>query len=122
MRVGSAVVVGRTARFERTALVEELMRALRAAYGPDHVHQEYLFAGITGRRRWRFDVAVLSARIAIEIQGFSPTGAHGKAWRGLENDCRKYAEAAALGWHVFPVTYAMLREGTVLELVLRQGV
>jgi len=79
VRLGNAILIGWTARFERAALVDDLLRALRAAYGPAHVHQEYPFAGLTGRRRWRFDVAVLPARIAVEIQGFSPHGAHGKA-------------------------------------------
>lgn len=82
MRIGPAVVIGRTAAFGRSALVDELLRTLRDAYGPAAVHQEYPFAGITERRRWRFDVAILPVRIAIEIQGFAPSGGHGRRGAG----------------------------------------
>jgi hypothetical protein len=84
------VVLGRTTRFERAALVDELLRSLRETYGRASVFREYGFTGISGRRRWRFDVAILPARIAIEIPGFSPAGARrGAASRTTAGNTRR---------------------------------
>jgi very-short-patch-repair endonuclease len=56
-------------------------------------------------RGWRFDVAFLKYRVAVEIEGI----ARGRRSRhtepvGYRNDCEKYNEAQFLGWLVVRVT------------------
>jgi very-short-patch-repair endonuclease len=53
-------------------------------------------------RRWRFDFALPSQKLAIEIEG---RGRH-QTVAGTRADCEKYNEAARLGWRVlrFPAT------------------
>lgn len=61
-------------------------------------------------RRWRFDVAVLPGKVAIELQGGTFMGGRHTRGRGYENDCKKTLAAAADGWLVLPITYTMLEE------------
>ena len=53
-------------------------------------------------RRWRFDFAFPSVRLAVEIEG---RGRH-QSVKGVRDDCEKYNEATRLGWRVlrFPAT------------------
>lgn len=53
-------------------------------------------------RRWRFDVAFPSQRLAIEVDG---RGRH-QTVAGVRADCEKHNEAVRLGWRVlrFPAT------------------
>lgn len=53
-------------------------------------------------RRWRFDFAWPSIKLAVEIEG---RGRH-QTVVGYRRDCEKYNEAARLGWRVlrFPAT------------------
>lgn len=70
------------------------------------------------RRRWRFDLANLSAKVAIEIDG-GAWGVKLKSGRriqgahftggGATNDREKDFEAILLGWVVFRLTPGMLR-------------
>lgn len=71
-------------------------------------------------RKWRFDGAYVAQRIGIEIEG--GTFAIGKSRhtnpKGYEADCEKYNAAAALGWRVVRVTYAMIRDGRACRAIL----
>ena len=49
------------------------------------------------KRKWRFDLAILSAKVALEIDGYGK-GHYGI--KGRENDNKKDAEAQFLGWYV----------------------
>lgn len=53
-------------------------------------------------RRWRFDVAFPSAKVAVEIEG---RGRH-QTVTGYRGDCEKYNTATLAGWRVlrFPAT------------------
>lgn len=52
------------------------------------------------KRRWRFDYAIPSHKIAIEIEGGVWTyGRHNRA-RGYLADMEKYNEATRLGWQL----------------------
>jgi hypothetical protein len=53
-------------------------------------------------RRWRFDFAWPSIKLAVEIEG---RGRH-QTVVGFRNDCEKYNEALRMGWRVlrFPAT------------------
>ena len=72
-------------------------------------------------RRWRFDLAWTSERVAVEIQGggwIAGKGGH-TSGSGLARDCEKYSNAAAFGWRVLPVTPAMVRSGEAARLTLQ---
>lgn len=56
-------------------------------------------------RKWRFDYAIPSLKIAIEYEGgiFMPKSGHNTA-RHYTKDTEKYNRAAVLGWKVIRVT------------------
>jgi hypothetical protein len=68
-------------------------------------------------RRWRFDLAWPSLRIALEIEG--GVWAHGRHVRGkgYERDAEKYNAATLAGWRVLRVTRDMIRDGRALALL-----
>jgi hypothetical protein len=68
-------------------------------------------------RRWRFDLAWPSLRLALEIEGGTWTGGRHVRGKGYEDDCEKYNAAALAGWIVLRVTTAMLCDGRVLALL-----
>ena len=53
-------------------------------------------------RKWRFDAAIPSARIAIEINGAVWTGGRHSRGSGLMGEYEKMRAAAILGWRVMP--------------------
>jgi very-short-patch-repair endonuclease len=77
---------------------------------------EYAFAK---PRRWRFDMAWLAQRLAVEVEG--GTWSFGRHTRGggYEADIEKYNEATLLGWRVIRVTTDMVDDGRALQLVQR---
>lgn len=56
------------------------------------------------KRRWRFDVACLAAKVAIELEGIFYRKSQGTSRHqtgvGYQNDMEKYNAAAELGWVV----------------------
>ena len=62
------------------------------------LHTEHRFAK---PRRFRFDLAHLPTKIAIEIQGSIWSGGRHTRGSGLLNEYTKMNLAAALGWRVF---------------------
>lgn len=74
--------------------------------------QEFRFAA---PRRWRFDYAWLSAKVALEVEGGIWTGGRHTRGKGYLKDIEKYSEAAILGWCVLRVTPKdLLSTGSVL--------
>jgi hypothetical protein len=71
-------------------------------------------------RRWRFDFAWPSWKIAVEVQGGSWISGRHSRGDGFERDCEKLAEAQLLGWIVLPVTPAMVDDGRALALLERR--
>lgn len=77
---------------------------------------QYRFAELHGRK-YAFDRAWPSDRIAVEIQGgIWNGGAHARG-TGITNDCAKLSLAAILGWRVLPVTGEQVRSGLALQWV-----
>ena len=75
-------------------------------------------------RKWRFDFAHPGLRIAIEIEGVSTGISRHQTIPGYRGDCRKYNEAALLGWRLFRFTYEMLNEDRtykLIDLAAKQG-
>ena len=83
-----------------------LRRACRkAGLGPPET--EYVFHPT---RKWRFDFAWPSIKLAVEYEGGKPGfhNSHGK-WYGQRRDLEKYNEAIVEGWVVF--RYGMHQAG-----------
>ena len=76
----------------------EVARAVRLLWpdGPEIV-TEHRFHPV---RRWRFDLAIPSHRIAIEVEGGIWTRGRHTRGSGYLADLEKYNEATALGWAV----------------------
>lgn len=71
----------------------------------------------TQLRKWRFDFAWPSIRLAVEIQG--GTFANGRHVRGMgyEQDCEKSNAATLSGWRVLRFGTREISEGRALKLV-----
>lgn len=63
-------------------------------------------------RRWRFDYAIPSQRLAIEIDGGVFTGGRHSGGVGQIKDMEKLNAAAVLGWRVLRYTPGQLKDGT----------
>lgn len=77
---------------------------------------EFIFAP---PRRWRFDFAWPTAKVALEVEGGTFLSGRHSRGRGFEDDCIKYDEAAIAGWLVIRVTGDMVTDGRALALVER---
>lgn len=62
---------------------------------------EYRFHPV---RRWRFDFALPTKRIAIEIEGGTRQQGRHTRHAGFHGDCDKYNAAVMLGWRVLRYT------------------
>ena len=77
-------------------------------------------------RKWRFDFAVKSAMLAIEVEGITSwgknkngsmkLGRHQTA-KGIEGDLEKYGEAMKLGWNVYRCSPKMVNSGCAIETI-----
>lgn len=65
-------------------------------------------------RRWRFDFAWPSERIAVECEGGVWSGGRHTRGQGFTDDCEKYSEAAAAGWLVIRATKAQIDSGQAI--------
>lgn len=70
-------------------------------------------------RRWRFDFAWPSEKIAVEIEGGTWTNGRHTRGRGFEQDCEKYNEAVLLGWRVLRFPTAAVESGQAAAVVAR---
>ena len=75
---------------------------------------EYRFAP---PRRWRFDLAWPTRKIAVEIEGGVYTQGRHVRGKGFEGDVRKYNQAAKMGWQLFRFTTSMVRSGEALRFL-----
>ena len=75
---------------------------------------EYRFHPV---RRWRFDFAYPSQKLAIEVEGGTWTnGRHSRA-KGFESDCEKYNTAQMMGWTVLRFTGDMIKRGEAIQSI-----
>lgn len=68
-------------------------------------------------RRWRFDMAWLDAKIALEVEGGVWSGGRHTSSAGFVKDMAKYNRAAVLGWRVLRVTPSDLLKLSTVQLV-----
>lgn len=70
-------------------------------------------------RRYRFDFAHPTTRVAVELEGghwMKGGGRHNRG-SGFEADCLKYFEAVADNWKVFRLTASMITEENVRRIM-----
>ena len=85
---------------QHPSYLEDSFRLLLAHYKITGWQAEFRFCP---NRRWRFDFAWPTPKVAVEIEGgVWMTGRHQRA-RGYLNDCEKYETALMLGWTVYRV-------------------
>jgi len=98
---------------------DELHLIVKAVFGPSEVVTEHQFHP---KRRWRFDYAIPSLKIAVEYQGHGAmnggfksktgkkhVGGHASV-TGLSGDAEKFNQAEILGWRVILFTALHFRE------------
>lgn len=68
-------------------------------------------------RRWRFDYAIPSHKIALEVEGGVWTGGRHTSPKGFLGDIEKYNAATLLGWRVFRTTPDALLTTATLKLI-----
>lgn len=79
--------------------------------------QEYIFHPT---RRWRFDFAIVSLKIAIEVEGGVYSNGRHTRGKGFIEDCYKYNAAAVLGWRVLRYTSEHLKNPFAVIAEIRQ--
>lgn len=84
-------------------------RALRI-----EVEREYRFHET---RRWRFDFAVPSKKLAVEIEGGLYNGGRHTRGKGYELDLEKYQAAQLDGWTVYRCSPSMVKSGDAVRTV-----
>jgi very-short-patch-repair endonuclease len=72
-------------------------------------------------RRFRFDVAIPTARLAVEIEGAVFVRGGHSSGSGITRDCEKYNLATESGWRVLRYPTHTLRDtfGECLDQILR---
>lgn len=96
---------------------EEALAFQVRALGLPEPEREHRFRGLSGKRRWRFDLAWPEHMVACEVEGGTwVRGRHNRP-EGYQRDCEKYSEAALCGWQVIRVTTAMVYDGTAIGYV-----
>ena len=96
----------------------DLPTQLRAA-GLPAARAEYAF---DPSRKWRFDYAFPSVKVAVEVDGGTYVGGRHVTGSGYAKDLEKLNTALVQGWRILRVTPAMVEDGTALgwlETLLR---
>lgn len=73
-------------------------------------------------RKWRFDLAHLDSKVAIECDGMLPAskgGGRHQRIEGFSNDCEKVNAAILLGWRVLRFTRVQIVEEASAVRVIR---
>ena len=70
-------------------------------------------------RKWRFDLAFIKEKLAVEIEGaVLIMGRHNRG-AGFVKDMEKYNEATYLGWHIARFTPADVKSGKALAYLIK---
>ena len=102
----------------RQNAADSLFAALSSTDLPQPV-REYLFAKQELKRLWRFDIAFVDQRVAVEVDGGSWIGGRHTRGAGFEGDLEKFNAAAELGWSIYRFTTRQVKNGTAMETLKR---
>lgn len=92
-----------------------LLRDIRAVGLPEPIPEHRFHP----KRMWRFDFCWIDQMVAVEVEGgVYMRGRHLRP-AGYTEDCRKYNEAALLGWVVIRVTSGMIESGEAISFIER---
>lgn len=70
-------------------------------------------------RRWRFDFAFPSKKIAVELHGAIYTQGRHSRGKGIEGDMEKINAAQEFGWSVFCFSAGMVNTGDAVNQIER---
>jgi very-short-patch-repair endonuclease len=76
--------------------------------------KEYRFHPV---RKWRFDYAIPTHKIALEVEGGVWTGGRHTSSTGFLKDMEKYNTGTLLGWRIFRTTPSELHTRKTLDLI-----
>lgn len=99
----------------RATGTDALVWQLSAVGLPEPV-REHRFDAV---RRWRFDLAWPTARIAVEIDGGSWVGGRHTRGAGFAKDLEKLNAATLADWRIFRFTPGMVDDGTAVGVLER---
>lgn len=92
----------------------------RAAWVSEHEFARELKSSRYPRgRRWRFDFAFLSVKIAVEVDGGTHSRGRHTRHDGFEKDCQKMNAATELGWQVLRGTGPMVKSHELIDTLDR---
>jgi hypothetical protein len=100
---------------KESPLVRSMRGQIELAGLPEPVTEHYF----AKPRRWRFDLAWIDRKLALEVEGGQWSSGRHQRPKGFEGDCEKYSEAAILGWTVLRATTDMVKDGRALEMLRR---
>lgn len=99
---------------ENSAKITDLFTVLcRSDLGVECV-KEYRFHPV---RKWRFDYAIPTHKIALEVEGGVWTGGRHTSSTGFLKDMEKYNTGTLLGWRIFRTTPSELHTKKTLNLI-----
>lgn len=100
----------------RSKLEESLVEQLLRIDLPDFV-SDYRWHST---RQWKWDIAFIDQRIAIEVDGARQDGkGDHQTEQGMTNDCQKQCNGILWGWTVLRVTATMVKSGEAADLIQR---
>lgn len=70
-------------------------------------------------RRWRFDFAIPSKALGIEVEGGTWTNGRHNRGSGMAADCIKYNTAVLRGWRVLRFTTEQVVSGLAIDTILQ---
>jgi very-short-patch-repair endonuclease len=95
-------------------LEEQFALQLRALKLPEPSREHYF----AKPRRWRFDFAFPSLKLAIEIDGATWSGGRHTRGGGFDADCEKLNTAALMGWTVLRFSGTAVRSGDAVRTTM----
>jgi very-short-patch-repair endonuclease len=103
------------AKAKRENLELTFKMQLRAAGIQKGWVSEYIFHPT---RKWRFDIAFVDIKLAIEVDGGTTWGKSRHSYGdGFDNDCVKRNTAQMMGWTVFNFSAGLIKSGQAIMFV-----
>lgn len=112
LRVVGAMAVSK--RKSTGTAPDMFLKVLEKEFKGVEIVKEYIFHPV---RKWRFDYAIPSRMVAIEVDGGVWVGGRHNRPSGYINDMEKLNNAASLGWLVLRIATGERFTNKTLELI-----